>query len=73
MSLILQDLDHQGIFSFLGFNNQRSSEGINLNETADFKVEIKEKNNKSYVRVISNNDKIDDAEQLLSKINESLN
>ena len=65
--------DNQGIFSFLGFNNQRSSEGINLNETADFKVEIKEKNNKSYVRVISNNDKIDDAEQLLSKINESLN
>ena len=65
--------DSQGIFSFLGFNNQRSSEGINLNETADFKVEIKEKNNKSYVRVISNNDKIDDAEQLLSKINESLN
>ena len=65
--------DNQGIFSFLGFNNQRSLEGINLNETADFKVEIKEKNNKSYVRVISNNDKIDDAEQLLSKINESLN
>jgi outer membrane protein assembly factor BamC len=65
--------DNQGIFSFLGFNNQRSSERINLNETADFKVEIKEKNNKSYVRVISNNDKIDDAEQLLSKINESLN
>lgn len=65
--------DNQGIFSFLGFNNQRSSEGINLNKTADFKVEIKEKNNKSYVRVISNNDKIDDAEQLLSKINESLN
>lgn len=65
--------DNQGIFSFLGFNNQRRSEGINLNETADFKVEIKEKNNKSYVRVISNNDKIDDAEQLLSKINESLN
>lgn len=65
--------DNQGIFSFLGFNNQRSSEGINLNQTADFKVEIKEKNNKSYVRVISNNDKIDDAEQLLSKINESLN
>ena len=61
-----------GIFSFLGFNRQQSSDSIDLNKSAEFRVEIKEKNNKTYVRVFSNNDKIEEAENLLSKINESL-
>ena len=61
-----------GIFSFLGFNRQQSSDSIDLNKSAEFRVEIEEKNNKTYVRVFSNNDKIEEAENLLSKINESL-
>ena len=61
-----------GIFSFLGFNRQQSSDSIDLNKSAEFRVEIKEKNNKTYVRVFSNDDKIEEAENLLSKINESL-
>ena len=61
-----------GIFSFLGFNRQQSADSIDLNKSAEFRVEIEEKNNKTYVRVFSNNDKIEEAENLLSKINESL-
>ena len=51
---------------------QSSSDSIDLNKSAEFRVEIKEKNNKTYVRVFSKNDKIEEAENLLSKINESL-
>ena len=61
-----------GIFSFLGFNREPSSDSIDLNKSAEFRVEIKEKNKKTYVRVFSKNDKIEEAENLLSKINESL-
>ena len=64
--------EDSGIFSFLGFNRQPSSDSIDLNKSAEFRVEIKEKNNKTYVRVFSKNDKIEEAENLLSKINESL-
>jgi hypothetical protein len=35
-------------------------------------VTITEENNKTYVRAVSKNGKIEDAEELLSKINESL-
>ena len=39
---------------------------------ATFEVKITEKNNKTYVRAYSKDGKIEDAEKLISKINESL-
>jgi hypothetical protein len=39
---------------------------------AEFEVKIIEKNNKTYVRAYSKDGKIEDAEKLISKINESL-
>ena len=39
---------------------------------SDFEVTITEKNNKSYVRARPTNDNIQEAEELLSKINEAL-
>ena len=60
-----------GLLSFFGLG--RSSNNNNaFNEEAQFEVTIVEKNNKTYVRARSMNGKIDEAEQLLSKINESL-
>ena len=64
--------EDEGFFSFLGFGQEkRGSENL-FNKEAQFEVKISEKNNKTYVRAKSNNDKIDDSEELLSKINESL-
>jgi len=39
---------------------------------AEFEVKIIEKNNKTYVRAYSKDGKIEEAEKLISKINESL-
>jgi len=62
-----------GMFSFLGFGNSRNKENRNtFNEDSQFIVTIVEENNKTYVRAVSKNGKIEDAEELLSKINESL-
>ena len=64
--------EDEGFFSFLGFGQEkRGSENL-FNKEAQFEVKISEKNNKTYVRAKSNNDKIEDSEELLSKINESL-
>ena len=61
----------EGFLSFLGLGNNNSE--IVFNEEAQFEINIVEENNKSYVLAISKNGKIDEAEQLLSKINEALN
>ena len=39
---------------------------------SDFQVKITKKNNKTYVRAYSKDGKIEEAEELISKINESL-
>jgi outer membrane protein assembly factor BamC len=61
----------EGFLSFLGIGNNNAE--IAFTEEAQFEINIVEKNNKSYVKAISKNGKIDDAEQLLSRINEALN
>jgi len=61
----------EGFLSFLGIGNNNAE--IAFTEEAQFEINIVEKNNKSYVKAISKNDKIEEAEQLLSKINEALN
>jgi len=60
-----------GFLSFLGFGKDNSK--IAFTEEAQFEISIVENNNKSYVKAISKNGKIDESELLLSKINESLN
>ena len=60
-----------GFLSLIGLGNNNAE--IAFTEEAQFEINIVEENNKSYVKAISKNGKIDDAEQLLSRINEALN
>ena len=60
-----------GFLSFLGLGNSNAE--IAFTEEAEFEINIVEENNKSYVKAISKNGKIEEAEQLLSRINEALN
>ena len=58
---------------FLSFLNLRKNEDKKvLSDDAQFEVKIIEKNNKTYVRAYSKDGKIEEAEKLISKINESL-
>ncbi len=60
-----------GIFSFLNFGRNNKNQKVNF-DGAQFEVKITEKNNKTYVRAYSKDGKIEEAEKLISKINESL-
>jgi len=64
-------LSDDGIFSFLNLGRSSKAKKINF-DGAQFEVKITEKNNKTYVRVYSKDGKIEEAEKLISKINESL-
>ena len=64
------DEEEDGIFSFLNFGRNTNNK-INF-DGARFEVKITEKNNKTYVRAYSKDGKIEEAEKLISKINESL-
>ena len=62
--------EKDGFFSFL---SRRSSNTDKTNfKDSDFQVKITKKNNKTYVRAYSKDGKIEDAESIISKINESL-
>jgi outer membrane protein assembly factor BamC len=63
--------DDDGIFSFFNIGASSKTKKVNFND-AQFEVKITEKNNKTYVRAYSKDGKIEDAEKLISKINESL-
>jgi outer membrane protein assembly factor BamC len=58
-------------FSFLNFGRNNKNQKVNF-DGAQFEVKITEKNNKTYVRAYSKDGKIEEAEKLISKINESL-
>ena len=60
----------KGLFSFLNFG--KDDEQSVIFKDAEFEVKITEKNNKTYVRAYSKDGKIEPAEELISKINESL-
>jgi outer membrane protein assembly factor BamC len=60
-----------GFFSFLNFGRNNKNQKVNF-DGAQFEVKITEKNNKTYVRAYSKDGKIEEAEKLISKINESL-
>ena len=59
-----------GLLSFLNFR-KNTNENI-IFDDSQFEVKIIEKNNKTYVRAFSKDDKIIEAEKLISIINESL-
>ena len=63
--------EDDGIFSFFNISGSSKTKKVNFND-AQFEVKITEKNNKTYVRSYSKDGKIEDAEKLISKINESL-
>ena len=60
-----------GLFGGRSSSND-NSQGIVLVKESEFEIIITEENNKTYVRAVSKNGNIEDSEQLLSKINESL-
>ena len=63
--------EEEGFFSFLNFGRSKSRNATVFGD-AQFEVKISEKNNKTYVRAYSKDGKIEEAEKLISKINESL-
>jgi outer membrane protein assembly factor BamC len=63
--------EEEGFFSFLNFGRSKSRNTTVFGD-AQFEVKISEKNNKTYVRAYSTDGKIEEAEELISKINESL-
>ena len=68
VSQALEEKD--GFFSFF---SRRSNNNDKTNfKDSDFQVKITKKNNKTYVRAYSKDGKIEDAESIISKINESL-
>jgi outer membrane protein assembly factor BamC len=62
--------ENDSIFAFLKISSTKEKK-FNFDD-AQFEVKITEKNNKTYVRAYSKDGKIEDAEKLISKINESL-
>ena len=61
-----------GFFSFLSFGREKNEEGLILGEEAAFEINVKTTGNKTIITATSVNGSIEDAEILLSKINESL-
>ena len=62
--------EKDGFFSFF---SRRSNNNDKTNfKDSDFQVKITKKNNKTYVRAYSKDGKIEEAENIISKINESL-
>jgi outer membrane protein assembly factor BamC len=60
-----------GIFSFLNRSNGNEKKDFVIGDS-DIQVKITQKNNKTYVRAYSKSGNIEDSEQLISLINESL-
>ena len=65
--------EERGLFGlFGGRNSNENSQEIVLGEESQFEITIVEENGKTFVRAISKDGNIENSEQLLSKINESL-
>jgi uncharacterized lipoprotein len=66
------EAEKKGWFSFLNFNDDQDDESLLLGEAAEFKIILKSENNKTNIYVESLEGTNEDAEMLLSKINELL-
>ena len=64
--------EKKGWFSFLNFNDDQSDGSLLLGEAAEFKIILKSENNKTNIYVESLEGSNEDAEALISKINELL-
>ena len=64
--------ENKGWFSFLNFNDDRNDESLLLGEAAEFKIILKSKDDKTNIYVESLEGSNEDAEALISKINELL-
>ena len=61
-----------GLFGRNNKDNSVSNQQIAFGEESEFEISISEENNKTFVRAVSKSGNIEESEQLLSKINESL-
>jgi outer membrane protein assembly factor BamC len=61
-----------GLFGRNNKDNSISNQQIAFGEESEFEISISEENNKTFVRAVSKSGNIEESEQLLSKINESL-
>ena len=64
--------EERGWFSFLNFNDDLNDESLLLGEAAEFKIILKSEDNKTNIYVESLEGNNEDAEALISKINELL-
>lgn len=64
--------EKKGWFSFLNFNDDQNDGSLLLGEAAEFKIILKSENNKTNIYVESLEGSNEDAETLISKINELL-
>ena len=64
--------ENKGWFSFLNFNDDGNDESLLLGEAAEFKIILKSKDDKTNIYVESLEGSNEDAEALISKINELL-
>ena len=64
--------EKKGWFSFLNFNDDQNNGSLLLGEAAEFKIILKSENNKTNIYVESLEGSNEDAEALISKINELL-
>ena len=64
--------EKKGWFSFLNFNDDQNDGSLLLGEAAEFKIILKSENNKTNIYVESLEGSNEDAEALISKINELL-
>ena len=64
--------EDRGLFGLFGGRSDINSPEVVFGEESQFEITITQQNNKTYVRAISKDGNIEESEQLLSKINESL-
>tara|TARA_B100000900_G_scaffold86336_1_gene69965 strand:+ start:1000 stop:1983 length:984 start_codon:yes stop_codon:yes gene_type:complete len=64
--------EDRGLFGLFGGRSDINSPEVVFGEESQFEITITQENNKTYVRAISKDGNIEESEQLLSKINESL-
>ena len=64
--------EERGLFGLFGGRSDINSPEVVFGEESQFEITITQENDKSYVRAISKDGNIEESEQLLSKINESL-
>ena len=70
--LVMQKEEDRGLFGLFGGRSDINSPEVVFGEESQFEITITQENNKTYVRAISKDGNIEESEQLLSKINESL-